>query len=152
MRKFVALLFTVTSLLTLAATPAAAGPATTDTIHFKDLVETFVDVDPCSGAPGTVTTTSNGVFHTTVKDGTLHTTFTQAGTFVFTPAAPGGLSATGHFAIWGGFNVNNQNVAGTFTFNVVGTRSDGARFSGHALQHMSTTPAGTANLFSKFHC
>jgi hypothetical protein len=151
MRRIIALPFTVAVLLALATAPAAAGPATTETVVAKDVVETFPTTDPCSGAPGDVTTTSNSVFHTTVKDGTMHVTFTQTGTFTFTPAGPG-PSATGHFAIWGGFNENNQNVAGTFTFNVVGTRSDGSRISAHAVDHMNTTPAGTAYFFSKFHC
>jgi hypothetical protein len=151
MRKVVAISFISAALLVLGAAPAAADPATSTTVIVKDLVETFADTDPCTGAPATVTTTSNGVFHITSKDGTEHTTFTQTGTFTLVPIGAG-LTATGHFAIWGGFNVNSGgNVAGTFTFNVSGAHSDGSRFTAHAVDHINTTPTGMENLFSKFH-
>lgn len=148
MRKLVAISFITVALLVFGAVPAAAGPATTSTVVVKDLVQTFPDVDPCTGNPVIVTTTSNGVFHTTTKDGTVHVTFTQAGTFTFVGA---GVTGTGHFAIWGGFNQNaGGSVAGTFTFNVAGERN-GSRFTAHAVDHMNATPNGMENLFSKFH-
>jgi hypothetical protein len=148
MRKVVAISVITVALLVLGAAPAAADPATTSTVIVKDQVQTFPDIDPCTGAPVTVTTTSNGVIHTTTKDGTLHVTFTQAGTFTFVGA---GVTGTGHFAIWGGFNANaGGSVAGTFTFNVSGERN-GSRFTAHAVDHMNATPTGMENFFSKFH-
>jgi hypothetical protein len=151
MRKALALSFTTALLLLVAATPAAAGSATTTTVTMKGVVATFADVDPCTGAPVLVTTTSNGVFHTTTKNGTSHVTFTQAGTFTFGGA---GVTGTGHFAIWGGFNVNaGGSVAGTFTFNASGERN-GSRFTAHVVDHINATPIGMENLFTKFnaHC
>jgi hypothetical protein len=148
MRKVIAISFVTAALLVFGAAPATAGSATTTTVTVKDLVETFADVDPCTGNPVVVTTTSNGVFHTTTQDGTSHATFTQAGTFTFVGA---GVTGTGQFAIWGGFNVNaGGSVAGTFTFNASGERN-GSRFTTHAVEHINATPVGTANFFSKLH-
>jgi hypothetical protein len=147
MRKVVAISFITAALLVFGAAPAAADPATTSTVIVKDLVETIPDIDPCTGAPVIVTTTSNGVFHRTTQDGTSHVTFTQAGTFTFVGA---GVTGTGHFAIWGGFNVNaGGSVAGTFTFNASGERN-GSRFTAHAVDHINATPIGMENLFTKF--
>jgi len=151
MRKVVAISFITAALLVFGAAPAAAGPATSSTVVVKDVVEMIDDFDPCTGNPVKVTTTSNGVFHTTTKDGTSHVTFTQAGTFTFGGA---GVTGTGHFAIWGGFNVNaGGSVAGTFTFNASGERN-GSRFTAHVVDHINATPIGMENLFTKFnaHC
>jgi hypothetical protein len=153
MPKLVAISFIAAAILVIGATPAAADSATSSTVIVKDLVETLTDTDPCTGASATVTTISNGVFHITAQDGTEHITFTQAGTFTLVPSS--GLTATGHFAIWGGFNVNiSGNVAGTFTFNASGEHSDGSRFTAHAVDHINSTPTGAANTFFKFqfHC
>jgi hypothetical protein len=152
MRGVLAFSFSL-ALLLLAAVPASAAPAETTTVIVKNVTDVFPTLHPCTGVLGTVTTVSNGVMHTTTKNGTTHATFTQAGTFTFVPLAAG-PTFVGHFAIWGGFNGNNNNMSGTFTFNVTGKGSDGSRFSAHAVEHFSTSPGGPLlpNMFSKFHC
>jgi hypothetical protein len=143
-----------TGLMLIGAPASAAGP-TTDTIHEKGLVETFVDVVPsCEGGGPlyTITTTSNLVVHETIfADGRVHATFTQTGTFVAVPLNDPSLpSYAGKFTVWGGFNANGKVVEGTFTFNVRGTGSDGSTFRNHVNDHFNERPNGTVNEF--FHC
>ena len=143
-----------TGLMLIGAPAFAAGP-TTDTIHEKGLVETFVDVVPsCEGGGPlyTITTTSNLVVHETIfADGRVHATFTQTGTFVAVPLDDPSLpSYAGKFTVWGGFNANGKVVEGTFTFNVRGTGSDGSTFRNHVNDHFNERPNGTVNEF--FHC
>jgi len=145
----------LTAFLALIAGPANAAPPTTETNHVKDFVETFVDVVPtCEGGGPlyTITTTANGVEHVTVfDDGRVHATFTETGTFSAVPLEDPSLpSYTGKFTIWGGFNENASTVAGTFTFNVRGTGSDGSTFSNHNVDHFNVRPNGTVHEF--FHC
>jgi hypothetical protein len=140
--------------LMLVAAPAFAAGPTTETIHEKGLVETFVDVVPsCEGGGPlyNITTTSNLVSHETIfADGRVHATFTQTGTFVAVPQTAGLPSYTGKFTVWGGFNDNGKVVEGTFTFNVRGTGSDGSTFTNHVTDHFNGRPNGTVNEF--FHC
>jgi hypothetical protein len=142
------------ALLLLIATPAYAQPPETNTIHEKDLVETFVDILPsCEGGPlYTITTTSNLVFHETIfDDGRVHITFTQTGTAVGEPLDPSLPTFTAKFTVWGGFNDNGKTANGTFTFNVRGTLSDGSRFRTHLNDHFNVRPDGSVNEFFKCH-
>lgn len=130
----------------------AAGPETT-VEHSHNATETFVDVGPDCSETGlyTITLTYNAVFKESIfEDGRVHATFTQTGTFSAVPVGEG-QSATGHFAVWGGFNQNTKTVNGTFTFNVVGTYADGTRINTHAVDHFNVRPDGTANEFSFCH-
>jgi hypothetical protein len=142
------------ALLLLFATPAFAEPPETNTIHEKNLVETFDDVFPsCEGGPlYTITTTSNLVVHETIfDDGRVHATFTQTGRAVGEPLNDPSLPTfRAKFTVWGGFNDNGKTVNGTFTFNVRGTLSDGSRFKNHVTDHFNVRPDGTVNEF--FHC
>jgi hypothetical protein len=151
MIRFVLAIPLTVALVLLAATPSTATTTTTQT--FKDVTMTFVAPTPCTAGLATITTTSNGVFHTTVLDnGTAHGTFTQTGTFALVPLDPTAQSISGHFAIWGGFNANADNFETTFTFNISGHYADGTPFSVHAVDHLNTTASGMMNLFSKLHC
>jgi hypothetical protein len=145
----------LTGFLVLLGGPAHAAPTTTtNTAH--GVVETFVDVAPScdgSGALYTITTTSNMVEHETVfPDGSVHTTFTQTGTFTATPLNDPTLpSYTGKFTTWDGFNMNGSTVTGTDTFNVRGTGSDGSTLSNHAVGHFNQVPDGTVHQFFRCH-
>ena len=150
-RLFVGLL--AAALMSVGAPAFAAGP-TTSTSTEKGLVETFVDVVPScqgGGALFTITTTSNLVAHDTIgADGTVHSTFTQTGTFVAVPLDPSLPSYTGKFTVWFGFNANGTVVEGTSTFNIRGTGSDGSTFANHASDHFNVRPNGSVHEF--FHC
>jgi len=143
-------------LLLLIGAPAYAAPPDTTVTHEKNLVETFVDVVPTCEADGplyTITTTSNLVSKESVfDDGRVHATFTQTGTFVAEPLEDPSLpSFTGKFTTWGGFNLNNKTVNGTFTFTVHGTGSDGSTFRFHTTEHFNQRPDGTVNEFFRCH-
>src|SRR5918994_1948191 len=111
MRSTAALLAVVGLVLGLAST-ATAG-AITETTTYKKEPFTEPDVD-CFGATASIVGTRSGVDHVTMtEDGGIHVTFTEVGRFTLTSANG---TFTGHFAVWGGFNVNNLTHGGTFTF------------------------------------
>ena len=126
---------------------ATAAPA--EVIHEHQVAETFVDTITCSGEPNAeITVTYNSVEKTsTTPDGGIHATFTESGTFVAVPL-DGSQSATGHFAVWGGFNDNGTTVNGTFTLNIRGTYADGTPVSLHLVDHFNTTPGGAEFFFT----
>lgn len=136
--------------------PAYAADVTTVTHTEQNLVETFVDKLPSCERHAplyNITTTSNAVEHITkFGDGRKHVTFTEAGTFVASPKDDSSLpNYTGHFTIWGGFNVNGDEVNGTFTFSINGTGSDGSTLRHQSVQHFDATPNGTVHQFFRCH-
>jgi hypothetical protein len=142
--------------LVFGASVAVAAPPTTETTHQKGLVETFIDVVPgCEGAadPYEITTTANTVEHVTAfDDGRVHFKFISTGTFVAVSAADPGLpSYSGHFTVSGAFNINKKTTNGTFTFNVIGTGSDGSTLKNHVVEHFNGRPNGTVREFFRCH-
>jgi hypothetical protein len=111
--------------LGLVVLPASTGlaQAETFTVTVKDVTETFPEVNPCTGVPGTVTITYNAVFHFTETKNGVHLTGTTTGVF--------------HFAQWFGENYNPNIDNATFTFNVVGKGSDGSRLNFHVVSHVT---------------
>ncbi len=143
-------------LLLVGGTGGAVAAPTTETVHHKGLVETFVDVIPSCDGGGprySITTTSNVVEHQTIfADGRVHATFTSTGTFVAEPLSGSNRpSYTGRFTIRGGLNQNGTSVNGTFTFNVRGTGSDGSTFRNHVTAHFNQRPDGSVNEFFRCH-
>lgn len=132
--------------------PALAAPPVTETVTEQGVTETFLDTALCEGDPThEITATFNSIEHITeFDDGRVHVTFTQTGTFEAVPLDAGGQEASGHFAVWGGFNQNKKTVNGTFTFNINGTFEDGTRISTHGVEHFNVTPDGVE--FSFFNC
>jgi hypothetical protein len=133
----------VVSLAVLVLTLALASPATaratsyTQTVH--DATDTFVDVNPCTGAPVTITVTYNGVFHiNSLPGGEFWTTFTQTGTVTAVPLDLTQPTLTGRFTVWGNFNLNERNQNSTFTFTV--RLSDGTVF--HDTAHFTMNANG----------
>lgn len=153
MRRLLSLL--VVAVIVGLALPAAAAPPITETITEQGVTETFVDVAPTCEVGGPlyeITLTFNGVDHVTeFADGRVHATFTQTGTFVAVPLDPADPGASGHFTVWGGFNQSNQNVNGTFTFNVNGQFDDGTSISTHLVDHFNVVPSGAEFFFTHCH-
>lgn len=153
MRRIVFLL--TLALVVSLATPAIAAPPITETTTEQGVTETFVDFAPTCEFGGPlyeITITYNLIEHVTAfDDGRLHVTFTQAGTFEAVPLDPTEPGASGHFAVWGGFNQNNQNVNGTFTFNINGQFDDGTQISTHLVDHFNVTPTGAEFFFTHCH-
>jgi len=149
----------VVALLLLAAPSAFAegAGAISYTQTFKNVTEVFYDVNPCSGAPATITITYNGGFHVTQLTsgqgaGTFWATGTQTGNFTLVPDDPAQPTYTGHFAAWFGDNDNLHNGTETSTFNVHGTGSDGSTLSFRATEHMSVSASGITLAFDKLAC
>jgi len=134
------------------ASPAGAG-ALSFTQNWHNVTETSTDVNPCTGAPGTLTLTYNAVFHLTMlENGTYWATFTQTGAFSFVPFDSSQPSYTGHFTVWDGDNWNNRNTTETVTFMVRGTGSDGSTLMFHEVGHISTSASGATLSFDKLRC
>ena len=134
--------FAALGAVVLMAIPAQASGAgaTTFTQTFHNASQVLVSPNPCTGVLGTVTLTYNGVFHVTfltsgVGAGTGWGTFT--GTGAFTVAQVNGVTFTGHFMNWDGFNFNLENFTSTSTFILHGTGSDGSTISFHAVAHIT---------------
>ena len=135
-----------------AASPAGAG-AVSFTQNWHNVTDTSTDVNPCSGAPGTLTLTYNAVFHiTTLENGTYWVTFTQTGAFSFVPFDSSQPSYRGHFTVWDGDNWNNRNTTETATFKVTGKGSDGSMLTFHEVEHISSSASGATLSFDKPRC
>ena len=149
------LLLLVVAVVLGLAVPAVAAPPVTETINLHGVTETFVDVAPTCEMGGPlyeITITYNLVSHETIfADGRIHATFTQTGTFVAVPLDPSDSGASGHFAVWGGFNQNGTSVNGTFTFNIVGSFDDGTQINTHLVDHFNVTPTGAEFFFTHCH-
>ena len=132
--------------LTLSAAllaPAAALATETQTIHFS-ATDSRAELNPCSGAPGTLTIVLSGVIHTTdLGDGTVHLTVTTTGTVTFVPDDPSQASFTGHLAEWSGGNTNARNATITNAENVIVHGSDGSLGKQHILIHSTVNANGT---------
>jgi len=144
--------------------PALAGPATTETNTAKNVTENFTDVICEGGTEYDITTTSNVIEHLTVKDGTIHVTFTQAGKFTAIDPDTGEI-IKGSFAVWGGFNatlvdpeapesdiVPGTPAQGTFTFSARGVGDMGTRIQTSEVSHFNVTPGDSVSEFFHSHC
>jgi hypothetical protein len=156
MRDKTALILLTAAAAMFVAAPAASATGAgavsfTQTIHHA--TETDTDMNPCTGALGTLTLTYNAIFHvTTLANGTYWATFTQTGTFSFVPFDASQPSYTGHFTVWDGDNWNNRNTTETATFSVHGAGSDGSRLTFHETEHVSTSATGMTISFDRPRC
>ena len=145
----------VIALLVVAARPAVAGGqgATTFTQTFHNATDSFATPNPCTGAPGMVTITYNGVLHFTVNNaGDFWATGAQTGDFVLTPDDSTQPTYTGHFTTWFGDSDNRQNEVEHSTFTVHGTGSDGSTLQFHDTMHLSVSASGALVSFDKPRC
>jgi hypothetical protein len=136
---------------------AAGAGAVSVTQTFHNATQSFPTPNPCTGDPGLVTLTYNGVAHATfltsgVGAGTGWETFTATGDFVFTPFDPTKPTFTGHFMAWDGENFNLKNFAATSTFVLHGTGSDGSTLTFHDVAHFSVSASGITLSFDKPTC
>lgn len=146
-------------LMALPAQASGAG-AVSVTQTFHNATQKFVPPDanavqPCTGVPGTLTITYNGVAHSTfltsgVGAGTGWATFTATGTFNF--VGSDGVNFSGRFTAWDGENFNLRNFATTAILVVHGTGSDGSSLRFHDVAHMSVSASGITLRFDKPTC
>lgn len=151
MRRLLAILSA--ALVVAMALPAGAAPPVTETNVEHGLTETFIDFFTCDEDDlYEITVSFMLIEHVTeFPDGRVHFTFTQTGTFDAVPLDPADQPASGHFAVWGGFNDNGKTVNGTFTFNVNGRYADGSKISTHFVGHFNVRPDGSENFFERCH-
>jgi hypothetical protein len=107
--------------------------------------------NPCTGDTGTLTLyITHQVFHINVNGaGDVWVTGTTNGQTTFVPDDPNAPSGTGHWTSWfgGSLNKNNSVLHDTFNLDVHFTNGQTVRF--HMINHMSITPGGVSNTFSK---
>lgn len=141
-------------ILTASTALADGNGATTFTQTFHNAVDSMSLTNPCTGVPGTVTITYNGVIHYTInKAGDFWITGNQTGDFSLVPSVDGQPSYTGHFHDWFGASDNNQNNVNHFTFQLQGVGSDGSTLSFHETEHISTDANGNIVVsFDKMTC
>lgn len=138
-RVAIALLAVVGLLAAMGPASGHGGPAETFTVTFKDVTETFPDVNPCTGEPATIfVTEENGVLHMTQHpDGHFHLTGTFTGRFTLVPEDPSEPTYTGRFTIWFGENHNERMSNATFTFSAHGKGSDGSALKFSTVAHIT---------------
>jgi hypothetical protein len=140
MGRRIAWIVSLATLLGLLAVGPAALAAGGD--HTQSFTEhqhgTIVqkEISPCTGHKVLVTETINAVEHVTyfVGEDEVWATFTTEGSASFTE---GGVDYSGHFTVWGNFNVNERNSNSTFTFSIFLNGSDGSRISSHEVAHIT---------------
>ena len=140
MARRIALLACSAGMLVGMVAPSAYAQANTFTDTVKGITETFPEVNPCTGAAGTVTITFNAIFHITEDpQGGFHVTGTQTGTFTFIPNDASEPSYTGRFTTWFGGNVGANGEGFWATFRLRGTGSDGSTLLFNAVEqfHLS---------------
>ncbi len=143
----------VAGLLVAMVAPAASAQANTFTQTVHGFTETFTDVNPCTGDPGEVTVTYNGVFHITEDpNGGFHVTGTLTGTFQFVPDDPTLPSYTGRFTDWFGGNITANNEGFWETFRINGTGSDGSQLILNAVAQVHFSNGELRVEFSKLNC
>jgi hypothetical protein len=123
--------------------PTAAFAAETQTIHFS-ATDSRAELNPCSGAPGTLTIVLSGVMQITdLGDGTVQRTTTTTGTVTFVPDDPSQGSFSGHLAESLSEITNPRNAVDTNAENVVVHGSDGSLGKQHILIHHTVNANGT---------
>ncbi len=148
-------------LMALPAQSSGAG-AMSFTQTFHNVTQTITTgpmaVNPCTGVPGVLTLTFNGVAHVTfltsgIGAGTGWVTFTNTGDFTF--VGQDGVTFTGHFTAWDGASFNLNNFAATGILEIHGTGSDGSSLTAHAVMHMTVLlgpPPTLVVSFNNFTC
>jgi hypothetical protein len=140
----------------LGPSASAASPPVTETTHYHNVVESYVDAAPSCDRDGQLysfTTISNTVRHVTeFPDGRVHIATTYTGRFVAEPLdGADGPSYSGRFTIKNGLNVNGKSVSANYTSSMTGSGSDGSRLRVNSVEHFGVAPDGTVRLFFRCH-
>jgi hypothetical protein len=152
MRRTVIVLGLLIGALALAGSAMAANHTTvteTDHIHGTFTEPEFTG-NPCTGAGITsFQADGNVVDHVTyfLEDGQMTevwATFTERGKVAITD--DNGVSYSGHFTVWGNFNLNERNTNNTFTLTVRAGGSDGSSIVPHEVQHFALNANGVVTV------
>jgi hypothetical protein len=151
-RRLCVLVMTAAAMLLCAGVAEAAQHTTvTQTNHIHGVfAEPNFGANPCTGAATTgFNAFGNVIEHETffIEDGQVTevwATFTETGKVSVTDA--NGVSFTGHFTVWGNFNLNEKNTNSTFTLTVNLAGSDGSTIVAHEVQHFALNANGTVTV------
>ena len=137
----------VLALLAILFTPMAAlAQATTTTNHFS-FSFSHPDVNPCTGAPGTLTENLKGVTHVTeLPNGKVRDATTVTETFTFVPNDPSQPTYTGKATFRNGENFNTKTFTATFGGHINARGSDGSSITEHVVGHITVHPRGTVRV------
>ncbi len=141
----------VGALLAPAAALAAPG-GTGHTVTMTEVTHGVFDAglsgpNPCSGA-SIVSVDAFGavVNHVTFfpASNEVWATFTETGKITLLDSND--VTYTGHLAVWGNFNLNEQNSNNTLTVTLMLTGSDGSTITSHEVQHFALNANGVVTV------
>jgi len=138
------------SLLVLAAAPVALGAgAQTITVVERQVDVNPGELNPCTGATGTIVDDEQDVFHVTaLADGT-HMTGHATVNVTFTPDDPGQVAYEGHETFAFSESSTSHNFVTTMTNHVRVKGTDGTFVTHHEVAHVSVTPTGVTATFDR---
>ena len=153
---FAGLVAIATAALAVAASAAFAdgNGAQTITQLDKNVVQSGPAGNPCTGDPGTLTTTSDDVFHLTINaTGGEEATLAITGSAVFVPDDAGLPTYTGHFTLFFGNKMNLQNDVEQKTSDIEAVGSDGSHLKEHQNVEVTMNANGVITVaFDNFFC
>jgi hypothetical protein len=137
-------------LLLLGGTAAAlAGGAQSITVVERELDVNPGELNPCTGATGTIVDDEQDVFHITFLPDATHLTGHSTVDVTFVPDDPRQVAYAGHetFAVSEGSTSHNFVTTMTNHVRVKGT--DGTFVTLHEVAHLTVTPDGVAVSFDR---
>ena len=151
-RRFCAAVIAAAAMLMFAGVAQAAQHTTVTQLQITHgaFTEPEFDANPCSGAAiASFNAFGTQMAHETffIEDGQVTevwATFTETGKVSLTDA--NGVTYSGHFTVWGGFNLNEKNTNNTFTLTVKLSGSDGSSITAHEVQHFALNANGTVTV------
>jgi hypothetical protein len=150
--RFCAAVIAAVAMLMFAGVAQAAQHTTVTQLQITHgaFTEPEFDANPCSGAAITsFNAFGTQMAHETffIEDGQVTevwATFTETGKVSLTDA--NGVTYSGHFTVWGGFNLNERNTNNTFTLTVRLAGSDGSTIVAHEVQHFALNANDTVTV------
>jgi hypothetical protein len=138
------------SLLVLAAAPVALGAgAQTITVVERQVDVNPGELNPCTGATGTIVDDEQDVFHvTSLADGT-HMTGHSTVSVTFTPDDPGEVAYEGHETFAFSESSSSRSFVTTMTNHVRVRGADGTFVTLREVEHLSVTPTGVTVTFDR---
>ena len=140
----------IACLLVLGAAPIALGAgAQTITVVERQVDVNPGELNPCTGATGTIVDDEQDVFHiTTLADGT-HLTGHSTVTVTFVPDDPAQVAYAGHETFAFSESSTSRNFVTTMTNHVRVKGTDGTFVTVREVAHLSVTPTGVTAAFDR---
>lgn len=139
----------IATLLLLVIAPAAsASGADTITVVARQVDVNPGEMNPCTGATGTIVDDEQDVFHiTSLTDGTIQLTGHGIATVTFTPDDPGEVAYVGHETFTFSETGTSFVMASTNHVRLRGT--DGTFVTLREVVHLTVSPSGVTAAFDR---